>query len=101
MERFVSIVDMKGDVPHSVAMLTKMLRKKPAVRDGGTQHNLSLTLFKRVARNVAAPRLEAGICELSESETVPVIEGRLLRVADPKLHVMNASDFQRIGGSHD
>ena len=63
---------------------------------GRRQHEAGLALLQGVGRGVAPAGFEARVRELGEAERLPVVVGRLLRVAHPELDVVDALQPERI-----
>ena len=94
-DRIGAAVD--GPVPRGIRVMEdaeERLMPRPQREPVGSQrrgeHQTRLALLEGVRGRVALTGLEPGIGKLGEPERLPVIERRLLRVADPQLDVVDA-----------
>jgi hypothetical protein len=96
VEREVGVLDLQRDVVNAVAMFSDVLRRlvTRVQRRGDDESNLSLR--QDIRRHIAIPRLQSAVPELREAERLPIEIRRLLRVACPELHVMDALQPQRV-----
>jgi len=95
-ERPVGILDVEGNVPHTVAMALHVFGRRVLGRQRGGQDEPDLALGEQVGRLIAEAGLEARVGSLREPVRLPVEVRGLPGVADPELHVVDALEPQRI-----
>jgi hypothetical protein len=85
----VDVGDREGDDLHAVAVLALVDGDRRVRVQRAGEHEADAALLEDVRDAVARAGLEAGVGDLAEAEGVDVVVGRLERVADVQLDVVD------------
>src|SRR5260370_19456773 len=96
LKRLGRILHFQRDIPHSISMLSDVIRGQIVRRHGRSQNEVRLALTQRIRSSLPLARFQSTVCSLRKTESHAVEVGCLPGVADPEFDVVNAFQLEWI-----
>src|ERR1700731_1498503 len=96
LKRLVRIIHFQRDIPHTVAVLSDMIRGQIVRRHGRSQNEVRLALTQRIRSSLPLARFQPTVRNLRKAEALAIEVSRLPGIAYPEFDVMNALKLEWI-----
>src|ERR1700731_1025231 len=90
LKRLVRIIHFQRDIPHTVAVLSDMIRGQIVRRHGRSQNEVRLALTEAIRSSLPLARFQPTVRNLRKAESLAVEVSRLPGIAYPEFDVVNA-----------